>query len=47
MVLYTTMMPLTNSSGPTLGWVKFLEWKKTGCSTVVAKYVEDPKLTIF
>ena len=31
----------------TLGWVKFSEWKKTGCGTVVAKYAEDPKQTIF
>ena len=28
-----------------IGWVKFSEWKKQ--VLVVAKYVEDPKLTIF
>ena len=30
-----------------VGWVKFLEGNKTGCGTVVAKYVEDSKLTNF
>ena len=30
-----------------VGWVKFSEGKKTVCGTVVAKYVEDSKLTNF